>query len=412
MTTDQKQNQLAVSAERCEELLREIVSIRSVVGEDTTAHQWVARRLRDIGMTVEFYSVEGRKVPLVLGTLEGEGDAPGVLFDGHFDTVHANPADWSRDPWGAQVEDGVLYGRGAVDSKGSMAAMLTAIEALARTGERREGPIFYMSDSDGEDGFRGATLMQDLGVIDRVGTIWSAEATSNRRIEIAYPGISTWKITAIGRTAHPTEPERGINAITKMAKLVEAVDQGRLELPAGDSQWFEPRVTTNAIRTLPGGGWAIPARCDVVLSVLTPPGAALDEVRAAIDDFLRTLEQEDGEVRFERKILPMGAGRLWLRPGQVDPEHAGVKALDTAIREVTGEEPVVRQFNGGWVDAAELMRTGEDGFGRPAAITFGPGDFELAHMVDEHIAIAEVAEAAEIYARATAELLRMRSVVT
>ena len=83
-----------------------------------------------------------------------------------------------------------------------------------------------MSDSDGEDGFRGATLMQDLGVIDRVGTIWSAEATSNRRIEIAYPGISTWKITAIGRTAHPTEPERGINAITKMAKLVEAVDQG------------------------------------------------------------------------------------------------------------------------------------------------------------------------------------------
>ena len=65
------------------------------------------------------------------------------------------------------------------------------------------------SDSDGEDGFRGATLMEDLGVIQRIGTVWSAEATSNRRVEIAYPGLSTWKITAIGRTAHPTEPERG-----------------------------------------------------------------------------------------------------------------------------------------------------------------------------------------------------------
>jgi succinyl-diaminopimelate desuccinylase len=406
MTTDQKARPLAITAERCEELLREIVGIRSVVGEETTAHLWMTRRLRDIGMTVEHYAVEGRKAPLVLGVLEGDGHGPGVLFDAHFDTVRATPSDWSRDPWGAQVEDGVLYGRGAVDSKGSLVAMLVAAEAIARSGERRTGPIYFMSDSDGEDGFRGATLMQDLGVIERVATVWSAEATGNRRIEIAYPGISTWKITAIGRTAHPTEPERGINAITKMAKLVQAVDQGRIELPAGDSQWFEPRVTTNAIRTLPGGGWAIPARCDVVLSVLTPPGATLEEVRTAIDAFLSALERQDGEVRFERKILPMGAGRLWLRPGQVDPEHAGVRALRSAIQEVTGDEPVVKEFTGGWVDAVELMRTDARGLGAPAAITFGPGDFELAHMVDEHIAIADVAEASEIYAKATTVLLR------
>lgn len=406
MATEQQTGSLSITADRCEELLREIVSIRSVVGEETTAHHWMTRRLRDLGMTVEHYAVEGRRVPLVLGVLEGDGDAPGVLFDAHYDTVHATPGDWSRDPWGAQVEDGVLYGRGAVDSKGSLVAMLVAAEAIAASGARRAGPLYFMSDSDGEDGFRGATLMEDLGVIGRIGTIWSAEATSNQRIEIAYPGISTWKITAIGRTAHPTEPERGINAITKMAKLVEAVDAGRLKLPEGDSQWFVPRVTTNAIRTLPGGGWAIPARCDVVLSVLSPPGAALGEVREAIDAFLRELEREDGEVRFERKILPMGAGRLWLRAGQVDPDHAGVRALEGAIRDVTGREAVVKEFNGGWVDAAELMRTDARGFGSPAAITFGPGDFELAHTVDEHIPIAEVAEAAEIYAKATLELLR------
>jgi acetylornithine deacetylase/succinyl-diaminopimelate desuccinylase-like protein len=405
MTTDQQTRSLTITHERCEELLREIVSIRSVVGEDTTAHLWMTSRLRELGMTVEQYAVEGRKVPLVLGVLEGDGGDSGVLFDAHFDTVHATPTDWSRDPWGAQVEDGVLYGRGAVDSKGPMVAMLAAVEAIAGSGEPRNGPIYFMSDSDGEDGFRGSTLMQDLGVIERVGTVWSAEATSNRRVEIAYPGISTWKITALGRTAHPTEPERGINAITKMAALVEAVDRGRLELPTGDPRWFEPRVTTNAIRTLPGGGWAIPARCDVVLSILTPPGAGLGEVRDAIDAFLRTLEREDGEVRFERKILPMGAGRLWLRPGQVDPEHEGVRALQEAVKQVTGDKPVVKEFNGGWVDAAELMRTDARGFGVPAAITFGPGDFELAHQVDEHIAIAEVAEAAQIYARATLELV-------
>jgi len=406
MATEQQSRPTGITAEGCEQLLKELVSIRSVVGEETTANLWMASQLGALGMTVEQYPVEGRNAPLVLGVIEGQGDGPGVLFDGHFDTVHAVPSDWTRDPWGAQVEDGVLYGRGAVDSKGSVVAMLAAVAAVVKSGQPRSGPIFFMSDSDGEDGFRGATLMTDLGVIERIGTIWSAEATSNRRVEVAYPGISTWKITAIGRTAHPTEPEQGVNAVTKMAKLVDAVAAGRLELPAGDSQWFEPRVTTNAIRTRPGGGWAIPARCDAVLSVLTPPGATLNEVRDAIDGFIRMLEQEDGEVRFERKILPMGAGRLWLRPGEVDPEHPGVKALQAAVREVGSQEPVIGKFNGGWVDAVELMRPDGHGFSTPAAITFGPGDFELAHAVDEHIPIAEVAEAAEIYATATMQLLR------
>jgi succinyl-diaminopimelate desuccinylase len=397
LTTAQTPLPITVSPERCEELLRQFVSIRSVVGEDTTAHLWLSDRLRELGMTVEHYAVEGRRMPLVLGVLEGDGEErPGVMFDGHYDTVGARAADWSSDPFTARVHDGVLYGRGAVDSKGSDVAMLAAIEALVRSGEPRRGPIYYMSDCDGEDAFRGATLMADLGVSERLGTVFSAEATSCRGVEIAYPGISTWKITAIGRTAHPTEPEHGINAIAKMAKLVTAVESGRLALPAGDSQWFAPRVTTNAIRTLPGGGWAIPARCDAVLSILSPTGTRLREIGEALDAFLRMLEREDGEVRYEHKILPMGAGRLWLRPGECDPQAAGVEALSQAIAEVTGRPAEVRKFNGGWVDAAELMRPDGRGYGTPAAITFGPGDFEQAHAVDEHIEIAEVARAAEI----------------
>lgn len=405
MSTGQQIALPSVAVERCEQLLKEFVSIRSVVGEPTTAHLWISARLREFGMTVEHYAVEGRKAPLVLGVLEGDGDGPGVMFDGHFDTVGANPSDWSHDPWGADVVDGVLYGRGAVDSKGTDVAMLTAIEAIVKSGAPRSGPLYYMSDSDGEDSFRGSTLMTDLGVLDRIGTVFSAEATSNQGVEIAYPGISTWKITAIGRTAHPTEPEQGINAIGKMAKLVLAVERGELELPQGDSQWFGPRVTTNAIRTTPGGGWAIPGRCDAVLSILSPIGTTLPQTRDAINVFLRRLEQEDGEVRFELKVLPMGAGRLWLRPGEADPEHAGVKALTAAVEAVTGTPAEIRHFNGGWVDAAELMRPDARGFGVPAAITFGPGDFEQAHTVDEHIALADVAVAGNVYARAALELL-------
>jgi succinyl-diaminopimelate desuccinylase len=403
--TDPSTSLPAVSVERCRQLLTELISIPSVVGDATRAHEWVTARLRELGMSVSQYAVEGRSAPLVLGVLEGEGDGPGVMFDAHFDTVHARPEDWSHDPWAADIVDGVLFGRGAVDSKGSHVAMLTAIEAVVASGAPRSGPIYFMSDSDGEDGFRGAGLLADLGVTERVDTVFSAEATSNFGIEIAYPGISTWKITAVGRTAHPTEPEKGINAITKMAKLIEAVDAGRLQTPRGSSDWFEPRVTLQAIRTLPGSGWTIPARCDAVISVMSPAGTTLTEVEDSIKAFLRALELEDGEVRFDLKVLPMGAGRLWLRPGEADPQAPGVSALEEAVEEVRGVRGEVRRFNGGWVDAVELMRTGPDGYGAPAVVTFGPGDFEQAHNVDERIRLTDVAEAGDIYARALLSLL-------
>jgi acetylornithine deacetylase/succinyl-diaminopimelate desuccinylase-like protein len=389
-----------ISDERCAELLVDLIRQRSVVGEETTGNRWMAKWLRAAGMRVDEYSVENTIAPLVLGELGG-GDRPGVLFDGHFDTVFAVPNDWSHAPWAGERDGDVVYGRGAVDSKGSVAAMLAAIEAIAAGGVELEGPVFFMSDSDGERAFRGAALMADLKIAERIGTIFSAEATSNERIEIAYPGISTWKITAIGRTAHPTEPERGINAVAKMAKLVQAVEAGRLHLREGASPWFKPRVTTNAIRTRPGGGWSIPATCDAVLSILSPNGVSLTDVRDDIDAFLRNLEAEDGEVRFEMKLIPMGGGRLWLRPAEADPEHPGVLALKEAVRAVTGREAKVGPFNGGWVDGAELMRAD----GTPACLVFGPGDFELAHAVDENISIREVAEAARIYAHATLELL-------
>ena len=147
-----------------------------------------------------------------------------------------------------------------------------------------------------------------------------------------------------------------------MAKLVEAVDAGRLETPRGTSTWFEPRVTVQAIRTLPGGGWTIPGRCDAVVSVMSPAGTTLDEVRESIDAFLRSSSRRTARCATSSRCCPMGAGRLWLRPGESDPEAPGVKALEQAVADVRGEAGEVRKFNGGWVDAVELMRTGPDGF--------------------------------------------------
>ncbi len=174
----------SITEDRCADLLTQLIRERSVVGEETTAHRWMADRLSEAGMRVDEYTVEDTPAPLVLGELAG-GDRPGVLFDGHFDTVFAVPGDWTRPPFGAERDGDLIYGRGAVDSKGSVAAMLAALDAIAASGTELAGPLFFMSDSDGERAFRGAALMSDLNVASRIGTIFSAEATSNERIEIA-----------------------------------------------------------------------------------------------------------------------------------------------------------------------------------------------------------------------------------
>lgn len=393
-----------ISEERVTQLLQELLRIRSVVGERTTAHQWVADKLRAAEMKVDLYTVEGSEAPMVLGAAGESGGAKGLLFEGHFDTVAATKDDWTHDPWGGAREGDFVYGRGAVDSKGSLVAMLAATEVLLGSGVTLRGPLYFLSDSDGERGMRGVALLRDLGVASGIAAAISGEGTENKRIEVGYPGISTWKITAVGRTAHPTEPEKGINAIAKMAKLVAAVDQGRLKISDGSSDWFRSRVTTNAIRTPPGAGWAIPARCDLVLSVMTPVGVDLADIREDIDQFLSELETEDGQVTFERKLIPMGAGRLWLKPGEVDPAHPAVGALQRATEVERGVPAAIGPFNGGWVDGAELMHQANSG-DAPAVITFGPGEFDQSHAIDEHVRISEVVEAARIYARVAIDLL-------
>ena len=311
--------------------------IRSVVGEDTTAHLWVTERLRELGMTVEHYAVEGRKAPLVLGVLEGDGDEPGVLFDAHYDTVHARPEDWSRDPWGAQVEDGVLYGRGAVDSKGTHVAMLAALEAVVACGAAAQRPdLLHVGLRR-----RGRLPRRDADGRPRRHRRASARSSPPRRrattgIEIAYPGISTWKVTAVGRTAHPTEPENGINAITKMAKLVDAVDAGRLETPRGTSKWFEPRVTVQAIRTLPGGGWTIPGRCDAVSPSCRPPArrstrSATRSTRSCARSSRRTARSASSS-----RCCRWAPGRLWLRPGESTPSTRASRRSSEAVAAVRG----------------------------------------------------------------------------
>ena len=311
------------STQRCEQLLREIVSIRSVVGDDTTAHVWLSERLREAGMRVEHYAVEGRRTPLVLGIFEGHGSKPGVLFDAHYDTVGAVPGDWSRDPWLAHVEDGVLYGARCRRQQG----------LAGRHAHRRRRRPGIGHECAGADLLH--VRLRRRGFVPRIHADGGPRRDRARRHRLLRRGheqscggdrlprhlhVEDHSDRADGppdraRARHQRDRDDGTPRARSGGWPVEAPERrlAMVRTPRHDER--DPHAA---------GRWlGDPGRCDCVLSVLSPPGTTLLAVRDAIEAFLRELEATGGPARFESKVLPMGAGRIWLRPGEVDPEHEG-----------------------------------------------------------------------------------------
>jgi acetylornithine deacetylase/succinyl-diaminopimelate desuccinylase-like protein len=327
------------------------------------------------------------------------------MFDAHHDTDPVNNSSaWTTDPFGGEVRDGYIYGRGAVDSKGPDAAMLAACEAVVRSSAPLRGRIIFASPSDGELAMRGGDLLVDAGYADRIDAIYSAECTSLKTVDIAYPGISVWKIAVRGRAAHPTKPEEGINAIEKMAYVISEIRR-QLKFRHEQWKWMEPRVTVNAVRNQPRG-WEVPDHCDLIINVLSVPGMTPESMRDDIEAFLAQLRQQEPELNAEVKLIPRGF-YVWRRPAEVPEDHPAVRALVDSTEKVTGTRPAISPFMGGYVPGAatSTVANRNSRCPEPPCITFGPGDFSLAHSADERIEIKELHDGAIIFAQALHRLL-------
>ena len=133
------------------ELLAQLVRFNSVVETRSDCPQFVAKKLRHIGMRVETYNLEDfPSGTVVIGYLDGKGERPSLMLDAHWDTDPVDPSQWTRNPFGGEVADGYIYGRGVVDSKGSLAAMIAAVEAIQKAGVKLNGSLSLLSIGDGE----------------------------------------------------------------------------------------------------------------------------------------------------------------------------------------------------------------------------------------------------------------------
>jgi acetylornithine deacetylase len=312
---------------------RALIDIDSTTGREAEAGTWLADRLRALGYTVREQPI-ARGCTNVLATL----DEPSIVFSTHFDCVP--PFFPSR------VAEGRLYGRGACDAKGILAAQVAAAERLRAAGERRVGLLFVVGEERGSDGAAAANTIPNSSRF-----LINGEPTDNR-LASATRGNLRVRLKAQGRAAHSAAPEQGESAIEK---LVDALVQLRsLPMPS-DPDLGATHYTVGLIE----GGVApnvIPAHAsaEVMFRTVGPP-----------EDILAVLGALTPRVTLE-EVLRVRHIRMHTVPG-----------FDTRVFPFTTDVPLL------------------DRWGKP--LLFGPGSFLVAHTDGEFVALAELDAAVDAY---------------
>lgn len=372
-----------------------MVRIPSVTGEEAAIAEYIARILEDIGFDVdEHMAEEGR--PNVVGVMHGEEGSPKLILNGHMDTVPPGDFEkWNFDPYGGEISDGRLFGRGSCDMKGGLAAMMTAVKAIVDSGAQLRGDIIFTAVVDEEKGgYKGTKYIVDNGVLGDYALI--AEP-SQMDIHIAHKGDLGIEVTVYGKTAHAANPERGINAIHKMTDVINGI----LEIPQR-FDWKNKKhrlvgTPTIGVSTIKGGIQRniVPDTCSAVIDRrIVPTLESLEGARNEIEMQLDRLRNIDPQldVKITKNILEVEAC-------EISENEPVVKALKKAHVKLMEKEPDVKGILG-FTDAHFLVNQG----GVPTAM-FGPGSIDQAHSENEYVEVKQLIKTSRIYAQTIVELL-------
>jgi succinyl-diaminopimelate desuccinylase len=313
------------------------------------------------------------------------GARPQLLFNSHIDVVPVGNRDnWHHEPFGAEVIDGVLYGRGSADAKGSMAPMIIAAKALKQSGVELRGSLVVNAVSDEEvGGGKGAAWLVANNLV-KPDAVVIGEITTNR-VAIAHKGIVWFKITTHGRTAHASTPWTGVNAISHMVTLLYHLERELQACLATRSHPLTPPPSYN-LGTIHGGlkSNVVADFCQVELDRRLLPTENVDDVIQEVRDIVTAVQREHPEIKADVEIALVGS------PLETPPDHPLTQvALQASMALGLPGEPV------GYEQASDGRFFVERGI---PTILIGPGIANHAHQPDEHIALADVYEAARVYA--------------
>lgn len=418
---------LAGSEQRLVGLATELIGFDTTAGatpgtparEEAAVQRLLAGRLEHAGAAVDLWEPDDAELaghpwfppghtmagrPQLCARFSGASGGRSLMLNGHVDVVTAEPiGSWTSDPMRARLQDGHLYGRGACDMKGQIAAIVVAAEAIAHSGARLAGDLLVVTNTDEESTGAGALAVVERGIRADAGI--TAEATG-WDAWVACRGVEFLTVTVHGRSGHveappaPGAPGTTVNAIDGARALLDALEAlGRAwadDPEAGHPLLGPGRIVPTAVR---GGEWlvSVPGACTVEAAVLYPPAAADvsgggSAVRTEVGRHLAVAAAADPHAAgctIETEWSPLPA-----RPMEIAPEDDIAAAALGAARDLGRPG---RAGAGAWHDGATYTRLG--GF---PVIAFGPpglGDCAgSAHGIDEHVAVADLVRCAQALA--------------
>ncbi len=397
MTTD-----ISIDEKGLCEFLQALVRIPSInpPGNEGPAAEMIAGHLRRLGLEIEILGPEPSR-PSVLARLKGSGGGPTLLLNGHTDVQPAGSG-WKHDPFGAEMEGGRLFGRGSVDMKAGLAAVVYAVEALRRAQVRLKGDLVITAVADEVGGGH-----QGTGFLARIGKLQANMAVvcepTGDCVNVAHRGTVWIEIEARGRSAHGGRPWLGVNAISKVAKVAQAIEEDLVPRLKGRTHPLLPAPTIN-FGTIHGGNKfnLVADHCVLQIDRRTVPGETVTEVLKQVEDLCATVRRSDPET-FEYSVREV----MHVNPAEISPEAQIVRECKRAYKEIRGIEPGIGS-TAGFEDMHFIMEAGI-----PTAM-FGPyrrqsakepAFFTTSGMADEYVDIPDVVLAARIYARLIQNLL-------
>ena len=326
----------------------------------------------------------------------GTGDGPTLWLNGHLDTVPiGNRLAWCREPFGGDIHDGRLYGRGASDCKGGVAAMIQAAVALHRARVPLAGRLRLTAVMGDEEGWIGIRHLLDAGM--KADAFVSTQWSTAGQIALGYRGLCWIDVTTLGRMAHGSRPASGINAIEQMVDVVLPALRS-LQLPSGEATpVMIPGPGVN-LASLTGGDAPniVPDLCRATLDYRLVSGQSSDQVVKAVDAALDALRIAHPQLRVERQVL------LRAEPLFTDPACDLVRSLGQAVESVSGK-PASYFGKTGTADANLV----HERLHIPA-VAYGPGN-DTGHGSDEWVGIDDLVNVARVYAAFAADFLSPRT---
>ncbi len=381
--------------ERVGKLKDEIVRLTcSLVKEKTVnppGNEFLAARIvkefaKKQALKYEVYEKEkGRENVLVS---YGEGEKT-LVYVTHLDVVPAGHG-WKTDPFNPVVQNGKIYGRGALDDKGPLASALIGLKALKDEKVELNGTLIIAALADEEKGGELGVkyLLEEVGFKPDYAVI--VEATGGDAIEIAEKGVLWLKLTSKGKQAHGSSPELGVNAILNMCRVLLALEKLKLEYKP-HPLLSPPTISVGVIR----GGEAVnivPALCESYVDIRylpsQTPKAIIKQVKAIIENIAR----ENPTVNIDVEV------KVDIPPTELNPDHPLVKAIEKAVETSKEVKPRLIGISGA-TDAKHFLLKGI-----PACV-YGPGDPSIAHIADEYVKISELTDAAKVLALTAVNVL-------